>query len=97
MAVSIYTKEFESKTRVGGPVTSPSKTENFLKQEQEMQPFKLHVNGMDHFKLFCEMTVWLVRGIKVTELVESDVSTYKPVFIFRSFLFLQTDSYKIYM
>ena len=33
MAVSIYTEEFESKTRVEEPVTSPSKTENFLKQE----------------------------------------------------------------
>ena len=33
MAVSIYAEEFESKTRVGEPVTSPSKTENFLKQE----------------------------------------------------------------
>ena len=28
-----------------------------------------HVNEMDHFKLFCEMTVWLDHVIKLTEMV----------------------------
>ena len=68
MAVSIYTEEFVSQKHELGSCSVTVK--NCKRLETRIRNVAVqHVNGMDHFKLFCEMTVWLVHGIKLTEMV----------------------------